>query len=131
MYMQVYIRTYMYIHTYTHAHIHSHTLSHRVDAQAREAQLFVQKKAIVTEIGMAFQVILAQFEKTRDVEEKKRIGSDMMNVDMGHMVRGRFCSAIARLILDGMKPYRMEGLIIDDIWKITTAFCQEGEWAWQ
>ena len=77
-------------------------------------------------MGVSFQEILSQFEQTRDAEEKKRIGSDMMNISIGHMIRGKFCSTVARLLLDGMKPYRMEGLVVDDIWKITTAFCQEG-----
>ena len=84
------------------------------------------KKAITTEIGSAFHEILEQFGRTRDIKEKERIGSDMTNVAIGHMIRGRLCSALAGLLLDGLKPYRMEGLVVDDIWKVTVAFCQEG-----
>ena len=84
------------------------------------------KKAITTEIGSAFHEILEQFGRTRDIKEKDRIGSDMTNVAIGHMIRGRLCSALAGLLLDGLKPYRMEGLVVDDIWKVTVAFCQEG-----
>ena len=81
---------------------------------------------IVTEIGSAFHEIMIQFEKSRDLAEKKRIGSDMTNIAIGHMIRGRFCSALAALILDGLRPYRLEGLVTDDIWKVTAAFCNEG-----
>lgn len=91
-----------------------------------EATLCVTKKVIVAEISNAFHDVMQQFECTRLVKEKKRIGSDMTNVAIGHMIRGRFCSALARLILDGLKPYRMEGLVVDDIWRVTVAFCNEG-----
>ena len=59
--------------------------------------------------------------------EKKRIGSDMTSITMGHMIRGWFCSALAAMILDGLRPYRLEGLVTDDIWKFTVAFCNEGK----
>lgn len=88
--------------------------------------MYVSKKVIVAEISSAFHDVMQQFECTRLVKEKKRIGSDMTNVAIGHMIRGRFCSALARLILDGLKPYRMEGLVVDDIWRVTVAFCNEG-----
>ena len=91
-----------------------------------EATLYMTKKAITTEIGSAFHEVLEQFGCTRDLKEKERIGSDMTNVAIGHMIRGRLCSALAGLLLDGLKPYRMEGLVVDDIWKVTVAFCQEG-----
>jgi len=93
-----------------------------------EATLYVTKKVIVAEISSAFHDVMQQFECTRLVKAKKRIGSDMTNVAIGHMIRGRFCSALARLILDGLKPYRMEGLVVDDIWRVTVAFCNEGGW---
>ena len=83
---------------------------------------------LATEIGTAAQQILSQFERTRDNEEKKKIGSDMTNHVMGSMVRGRFCSAIASLLCDGLKPSRLGGLVQDDIWKVTVAFCHEGRW---
>ena len=70
---------------------------------------------------------MVQFEKSRDLAEKKRIGSDMTNIAMGHMIRGRFCSALAAMILDGLRPYRLEGLVTDDIWKVTVAFCNESK----
>ncbi len=69
---------------------------------------------------------MEQFEVSRDQAEKKKIGSDMVNVAMGYLIRGEFCTAIAQLLLDGMKPYRLEGLIQDDVWKVTTAFSNEG-----
>ena len=95
--------------------------------ESLEDQLYTSKKVIVTEIGSAFhEVMVVQFEKTRDLAEKKRIGSDMTNIAIGHMIRGRFCSSLAALILDGLRPYRLEGLVIDDIWKVTAAFCNEG-----
>ena len=50
----------------------------------------------------------------------------MINNDMGYTVRGRFCSALASLILDGLRPYRIQRLILNDIWKVTSSFCQEG-----
>ncbi len=68
------------------------------------------------------------FGKTRDNIEKKRIGSDMTNPTIGHLIRGRFCSAIARIMLDGLRPYRLQGMIQDNIWKVTTAFCSAGRW---
>lgn len=70
---------------------------------------------------------MTQFEKSRDLAEKKRIGSDMTNIAIGHMIRGQFCSALATLVLDGLRPYRFEGLLQDDIWKVTVAFCSEGK----
>ena len=88
--------------------------------------MYITKKLIITEIGSAFHEIMVQFEKSRDLAEKKRIGSDMTNITMGHMIRGRFCTALAALVLDGLRPYRLEGLLTDDIWKVTVAFCNEG-----
>lgn len=107
--------------------MHTHPRSEVLGVEHSEVSLYLQKKVIVTEVGTAFHEVLSQFEHTRDSEEKKRIGSDMINAPLGHVIRGRFCSAIARLLLDGMRPYRMEGLITDDIWKVTLAFCHEGE----
>ena len=72
---------------------------------------------------------MEQFEVSRDQAGKKKIGSDMVNVAMGHLIRGEFCTAIAKLLLDGMKPYRLEGLIQDDVWKVTVAFSNEGIYA--
>ena len=82
---------------------------------------------IITELASAFHAVMKQFESTRDIAEKRRIGSDMTNASMGHMVRVQLCSALAKLMLDGMKPYRLNGLVVDDIWKVTVAFCSEGE----
>ena len=118
-------------HTFTHhAHTHHTPCTHASHTPHRqssnEATLYMTKKAITTEIGSAFHEILEQFGRTRDIKEKERIGSDMTNVAIGHMIRGRLCSALAGLLLDGLKPYRMEGLVVDDIWKVTVAFCQEG-----
>ena len=91
-----------------------------------ESSNYLRKKTTITEIGKAFHEIMSHFEKTRDHSEKKRIGSDMTNPAMGHLVRGQFCSALATLLLDGLRPYRLEGLVQDDIWKVTLAFCNEG-----
>ena len=116
-------------HTCTHIHAHAHTHTHkRSESSELQVSLYTQKKLIVTEIGTAAQQILTQFERTRDNEEKKRIGSDMTNLAMGNMIRGRFCSAIASLLCDGLKPSRLGGLVQDDIWKVAVAFCHEGGW---
>ena len=93
----------------------------------KPADLFVSKKAIVTGVGGAIHSLLAQFEQTRSVEDKRRIGSDMTNPNMGHLVRGALCTAVARVLLDGLKPYRFQGLVTDDIWKVTSSFWQEGK----
>lgn len=100
-----------------------------VDSRETSAEnsLYLSKKTIVTELGTAFHHIMEQFEVTRDQAEKKKIGSDMINASMGHTVRGEFCTAVARLILDGLKPYRFEGLIQDNIWKVTVAFSNEAQ----
>ena len=95
--------------------------------EGAEERLYIAKKFIVTEVGSAFHEIMVQFEKSWDLAEKKRIGSDMTNITMGHMIRGQFCSALAAMILDGLRPYRLEGLVTDDIWKVTVAFCNEGK----
>ena len=93
----------------------------------KPADLFVSKKAIVTGVGGAIHSLLAQFEQTRSVEDKRRIGSDMTYPNMGHLVRGALCTAVARVLLDGLKPYRFQGLVTDDIWKVTSSFWQEGK----
>ena len=93
----------------------------------KPADLFVSKKAIVTGVGLAIHSVLAQFEQTRSVGDKRRIGSDMTNPNMGHLVRGALCTAVARVLLDGLKPYRFQGLGTDDIWKVTLSFWQEGK----
>ena len=99
----------------------------RPDSTPKPPDLFLSKKAIVTAVGGAINSMLAQFEQTRSVEEKKRIGSDTSNPNMGHLVRGSICTALARLLLDGLKPYRFQGLVSDDIWKVTSSFWQEGK----
>ena len=99
----------------------------RPDSTPKPPDLFLSKKAIVTAVGGAINSVLAQFEQTRSAEEKKRIGSDMSNPNMGHLVRGSICTALARLLLDGLKPYRFQGLVSDDIWKVTSSFWQEGK----
>ena len=55
------------------------------------------------------------------------VGSDMTNYHMGHAVRGRFCSALASLLLEGLRPYRIQRLVLNDVWKVSSAFCQEGK----
>ena len=50
----------------------------------------------------------------------------MTNETLGHMIRGRFCSAIASLLLDGVKLQRLGGLVQYDVWKIVNSFIQEG-----
>ena len=90
----------------------------------KPADLFVSKKAIVTGVGGAIHSVLAQFEQTRSVEYKGRIGSDVTKPNMGHLVRGALCTAVARVLLDGLKPYRFQGLVTDDIWKVTSSSWQ-------
>ena len=99
----------------------------RSDSYSKPTELFLSKKALVTGVGGAIHSVLAQFEQTRSVEEKKRIGCDMTNPNMGHLVRGALCTAMARVLLDGLKPYRFQGLVTDNIWKVTSAFWQEGK----
>lgn len=77
---------------------------------------------LVTDIGSSFHDIMNLFGKTRDNAEKKRIGSDMTNSAMGHLIRGKFCSALARLLLDGLRPYHLQGIMKDDIWDVMLAF---------
>ena len=88
--------------------------------------LYLSKKVLVTEVGSAFHAIMDLFGETRSVSSKKRIGSDMTNQAMGHLIRGRFCSALSHLMLDGLRPYRLQGIVQDDIWKVTVAFCNAG-----
>ena len=83
----------------------------------KPADLFVSKKAIVTGVGGAIHSV-----QTRSVEDKRRIGLDMTNPNMGHLVRGALCT-----LLDGLKPYRYQGLVTDNIWKVTSSFLQEGK----
>ena len=109
----------MHTHHTTHTTHITHITPTPFSRPSDEATLYMTKKAITTEIGSAFHEVLEQFGCTRDLKEKERIGSDMTNVAIGHMIRGRLCSALAGLLLDGLKPYRMEGLVVDDIWKVT------------
>ena len=43
------------------------------------------------------------------------------------MIRGRFCSAVASLLMDGLKLPKLVGLIQHDVWKVINSFCQEGK----
>ena len=88
---------------------------------------YVSKKVLVTEVGSAFHHVVEMFAQTRDISSKKKIGSDMTNPAMGHLIRGPFCSSLVSLLLDGLRPYRFQGIVQDDIWKITTAFCNSGK----
>lgn len=47
-------------------------------------------------------------------------------VCVGHMVRGRFCTSIVALILDGLRVQKL-GFMQQDAWKVINAFCQEGD----
>ena len=96
--------------------------SNPVDIQT----VYLQKRAVTTEIGSAFHEILDLFSSCKSMEEKKRIGSDMTNVQIGYLIRGRFCTAIAWLLLDGMKVQLFGGLVTRDVWKVVGAFVQEG-----
>ena len=40
------------------------------------------------------------------------------------MIRGRFCSVVASLLMDGLK---LPKLIQHDVWKVINSFCQEGK----
>ena len=42
------------------------------------------------------------------------------------MIRGRFCTSLAYLLLDGMKVQKL-GFVQQDVWKVINAFCQEGK----
>ena len=50
-----------------------------------------------------------------------------MYIPIGHMIRGRFCSAVASLLMDGLKLPKLVGLIQHDVWKVINSFCQEGK----
>ena len=41
----------------------------------------------------------------------------MINNYMGYTIRGRFCSALAALMLEGLKPYRIQRLVVNDVWE--------------
>ena len=88
--------------------------------------LYLAKKVLVTEVGSAFHAIMELFGQSRTIASKKRIGSDMTNPAMGHLIREHFCSALSKLMLDGLLPYRLQGIVQDDIWKVTVAFCKSG-----
>lgn len=106
---------------------HAQNDTEQNDGTNAQNNLYLSKKVVITEIGSSFHDIINLFGQTRDLGEKKKIGSDMTNPAIGHMVRGRFCSAIARLLLDGLRPYRLQGILQDDIWKVTMAFCSAGK----
>ncbi len=44
---------------------------------------YLQKRAIVTEIGSSFNEILEQFKECKSTEEKKKVASDMANDKIG------------------------------------------------
>lgn len=88
--------------------------------------LYTSKRMLATNIGSAFMEILGLFKGSLSLDEKKKIASDMTNESVGHMVRGRFCTSVAMLLLDGVKLQKLGGLIQYDVWKLVTSFCQEG-----
>lgn len=88
--------------------------------------LYIQKRVLATNIGSAFHEILEHFKDCKTIEDKKNQGSDMINTVIGYNIRGRFCSAVAHFLLDGMKVQRFAGLMTYDVWKLVLAFVQEG-----
>ena len=52
---------------------------------------------------------------------KEVLGDDSKTEAIGHLVRGPFCSAVAALITDGMKRFRMGGLVRNNLWHVVQA----------
>jgi hypothetical protein len=88
-------------------------------------QYYQQRRVLITNIGSAFNDILEVFGNVKSGEEKKRLACDMTHPSIGHMIRGKFCTSLACLLLDGAQLHRLGGLIQYDIWKIVTEFHQE------
>ena len=42
-------------------------------------------------------------------------------------MRSYTCPAILSVLLDGKKPYRFEGIVIDSLWDVIVALCKAGE----
>jgi hypothetical protein len=77
-----------------------------------------RKRAIVQAVEQAVGTIIQHFSVTRNAQEKEILGDDSKTVAIGHLVRGYLCSAIAGVLADGMKPFRMGGLKKNNLWHL-------------
>ena len=46
---------------------------------------------------------------------------------VGQLMRCYTCPAILSVLLDGKKPYRFEGIVIDSLWDVIVALCKAGK----
>ncbi|XP_062512554.1 uncharacterized protein LOC134188384 [Corticium candelabrum] len=81
----------------------------------------VHKRGIVQGVDYVVSQVIQHFSSTRDAQEKEVLGDDSKTEAIGHLVRGPFCSAVAALITDGMKRFRMGGLVRNNLWHVVQA----------
>lgn len=55
------------------------------------------------------------------------MGDEAMNPVVGQLMRCYTCPAILNVLLDGKRPYRFEGFVIDSLWDVIVALCKAGK----
>ncbi|XP_065884487.1 uncharacterized protein [Dysidea avara] len=85
-----------------------------------------RRKVLVQNLNKAVQDILQHFGTVRQEAEKAKLGDEAVNPVVGQLMRCNTCPAILSVLLDGKKPYRFEGIVIDSLWDVIVALCKAG-----
>lgn len=54
------------------------------------------------------------------------MGDEAITPVVGQLMRCYVSPAILNVLLDGKKPYRFEGFVIDSLWDVIMALCKAG-----
>ncbi|XP_035862319.1 uncharacterized protein rusc1 isoform X6 [Sander lucioperca] len=67
-----------------------------------------EKKALVSAVSVAVEVILAQFSSSRTVVQKALSGDSTINPSLGRLVLQCLCPALHSLLTNGLKPHQSD-----------------------
>eukprot|EP00117_Sycon_ciliatum_P030745 scpid5582/ scgid24178/ RUN and SH3 domain-containing protein 1 len=87
---------------------------------------YAMKERLVKGALGSTEQLLAHFSSTREADKKHILGDDGRTPSIGHFVRGTFCTSIASVMSNGLRPTRLGGFIVNSLWDVVVAASNAG-----
>ncbi|XP_061632949.1 uncharacterized protein rusc1 isoform X2 [Phyllopteryx taeniolatus] len=89
----------------------------------------LEKRALVSAVGVAVEAVLAQFSSSRTLVQKALSGDSTVNPSLGRLVLQCLCPALHSLLTDGLKPHQSDliaGRRPNSAWSLVLASTRPG-----
>ncbi|XP_061530164.1 uncharacterized protein rusc1 isoform X2 [Phycodurus eques] len=89
----------------------------------------LEKRALVSAVGVAVEAVLAQFSSSRTLVQKALSGDSTVNPSLGRLVLQCLCPALHSLLTDGLKPHQSDliaGRRPNSAWNLVLASTRPG-----